>query len=94
MLLDIRKFNKELLIYDTINILQGSDDFYYPNARIIKNNGKYKYVGVTHEYMSSPDNSVYKSFDKKTIFIYDIGDGGCKSNKYERFSFSDMLKEF
>ena len=58
MNLKIGNFNKEILgSYDTINILQGNDDFYYANVRIIKNIGKHKYMGVTHEYMSSPDNS-------------------------------------
>lgn len=85
MNLKIGNFNKQqLLLFDTINILQGSDDFYYANSRIIKNDQEHKYVGVTHEYMSSPDNAKLTLLDKSTLFINDIGDGGCKSNKYER----------
>lgn len=85
MSLKIGNFNKKMLVnYDTIHILQGCDDFYYANSRIIKNSGTHKYIGVTHEYMSSPDNAKYLSLDKNTLFINDIGDGGCKDNKYER----------
>ena len=85
MNLKIGNFNKEILCgYDTINILQGNDDFYYANVRIIKNIGKHKYMGVTHEYMSSPDNAKYLLLEKTSLFINDIGDGGCKGNKYER----------
>ena len=58
MNLKIGDFNKKILLnFDTINILQGSDDFYYANSRIIKNDKKHKYIGVTHEYLSSPDNA-------------------------------------
>ena len=85
MNLKIGDFNKKILLnFDTINILQGSDDFYYANSRIIKNDKKHKYIGVTHEYLSSPDNAKYFLLDKKTLFINDIGDGGCKGNKYQR----------
>jgi hypothetical protein len=85
MTLKIGDFNKKILLnLDTINILQGNDDFYYANLRIIKNDKKNKYIGVTHEYLSSPDNAKYLLLDKKTLFINDIGDGGCKGNKYQR----------
>lgn len=85
MILEIKPgFNKNLLVYDSYTILQGSLSFYYPNQRIIRNNGLYNYVGVTHEYVSTPQNNKSASFDKNLIFINDIGDGGSKSNKYER----------
>lgn len=85
MILKIKNFTKQTLLnYDTISILQGSDDFYYSNVRIIKNNGEYKYIGVTHEYISSPENAKSGLLNKSTLFINDIGDGGCKNNKYER----------
>lgn len=85
MTLEIGNFDKDILIhYDTINILQGSEDFLYANSRIIKNSGTHKYLGVTHEYMSSPHNAKYFVLDKNSLFINDIGDGGCKGNKYER----------
>ena len=85
MILDIRNFNKNMLsMADSFYILQGSDQFYYQNMRIVKNNGLYKYVGVTHEYIDTPSNNRTIGFDKTQLFINDYGDGGCKSDKFER----------
>ena len=85
MILEIRNFNKSMLsTSDSFNILQGSDNFYYQNMRIVKNNGLYKYVGVTHEYIDTPSNNRTINFDKTQLFINDCGDGGSKSNKFER----------
>jgi tetratricopeptide (TPR) repeat protein len=85
MTLDVRNFNKNMLSEsDSFTILQGSDQFYYQNMRIIKNNGLYKYVGVTHEYIQTPNNNRKIYIDKTQLFINDYGDGGCKSDKFER----------
>ena len=85
MVLKINNFNKEDLIkFDSYSILQGNDDFYYQNLRIVKNNGLYNYVGVTHEYINSPSNNRSRLLDKKELFISDIGDGGAKHDKFER----------
>ena len=85
MILDIRNFTKNMLATsDSFNILQGSDKFYYQNMRIVKNNGLYKYVGVTHEYIDTPSNNRKLNIHKTQLFIKDYGDGGCKSNKFER----------
>jgi tetratricopeptide (TPR) repeat protein len=85
MILDVKTFNKNILTQaDAFNILQGNDSFYYQNMRILRNNGKFKYVGVTHEYIDIPENTSTLSIDKNIIFIKDIGDGGCKNNKFER----------
>ena len=47
--LDYSGFDKKLLNgIDSYSILQGNSDFYYPNKRIIVNNGKFKYTGVTN----------------------------------------------
>jgi len=85
MSLQIKNFNKNMLNnFDDFTILQGNDDFYYLNKRIIKNNGLYNYTGVTHEYINCPDNSITYNFNKNELFINDIGDGGSKGNKIER----------
>ena len=85
MVLKINNFNKEnLRHFDSYNILQGNDDFYYQNLRIVKNNGLYNYVGVTHEYINTPSNNRNKLLDKNELFISDIGDGGAKHDKFER----------
>ena len=85
MVLQPGKFNKEnLKDYDLYYIFQGNDDFYYQNARIVKNGYDISYKGVTHEYLNFPNS--YRKFilPKDSLFILDIGDGGCKSNKFER----------
>ena len=86
MILKLNNFNKNNLKYDSYNILQGSSTFYYHNTRILKNNNikNFKYVGVTHEYVSCPPNSSRSNLSKDDLFIEDIGDGGAKSDKYER----------
>jgi tetratricopeptide (TPR) repeat protein len=42
------------------------------------------YWGVTHEYVQTPEGTVYNKLDKPDVFINDIGDGGCKSDKFIR----------
>jgi tetratricopeptide (TPR) repeat protein len=85
MILEINNFDKNMLNQASyFNILQGNESFYYQNMRIVKNDGLSKYVGVTHEYIDLPPNSNVSAFDKNNIFIRDIGDGGCKSDKFER----------
>lgn len=85
MILEIRNFNKEMLNgFDYFKILQGSESFYYENVRILRNDGLYHYVGVTHEYINTPDISKCISLPKNVLFINDIGDGGSKSDKFER----------
>ena len=85
MILKIINFNKKTLSnFDSFYILQGNDDFYYQNLRIIKNNGLFSYVVVTHEYISTPPNNKLLQITKEELFINDYGDGGCKSDKFER----------
>jgi tetratricopeptide (TPR) repeat protein len=85
MILQIKNFNKQnLLMVDSCNILQGNNDFYYQNMRIVKNNGLFSYIGVTHEYISTPSNNRLLQITKDELFITDYGDGGCKNDKFER----------
>lgn len=85
MIFNIGAFNKNKLFdADSFTLLQGSDDFYNKNMRIIKNDGLSKYIGVTHEYISTPPNTKTIHLNKDELFIRDIGDGGSKTNKYER----------
>jgi len=85
MTLEIKNFKKETLqLFDSCYILQGNDDFYYQNMRIVKNNGLFSYVGVTHEYISTPSNNKLLHITKDQLFIADYGDGGCKNDKFER----------
>lgn len=85
MTLQIKNFNKQKLqMFDSCYILQGNNDFYYQNMRIIKNNGLFSYVGVTHEYISTPNNNKLLYITKEELFINDYGDGGCKNDKFDR----------
>lgn len=85
MIFEVKNFNKILLTFgDSFHILQGNDSFYYQNLRIVKNNGLYSYAGVTHEYINTPPDNKVVSLDKNTVFIRDVGDGGSKSDKFER----------
>jgi len=85
MVLEIKNFNKSMLLTaQSFNMLQGSESLQYQNMRIVKNNGLYSYCGVTHEYINTPDNNTTISIAKDILFIRDYGDGGCKSDKYER----------
>lgn len=65
-------------------IFQGCDKFFYKNVRIIKNGHSKQYKSVTHEYIETPPGTKYGLFDRSELFIEDIGDGGAKSDKFER----------
>jgi len=84
----LNHFNKEILQnYDHFYIFQGNNNFYYKNIRILKNNlslYNYEYVGFTHEYISHNNSCKSLTIDKNIFFIHDIGDGGCKNNKFQR----------
>ena len=85
MQLKVNNFDKKLLNnYDHFLAFQGNRAFFYQNLRILKNNGLYSYKGVTHEYINTPHNSRCLTLSKDMFFINDIGDGGCKQNKFER----------
>lgn len=85
MILEVGNFDKALLnVADSFLILQGSESFHYQNTRIVRNNGKYSYSGVTHEYINTPESNKSFSLSKNILFINDIGDGGAKSDKLER----------
>jgi len=85
MILQVGNFNKSVLDpkFDSFTLLQGNEAFSYQNTRIVRNNGTFKYTGVTHEYISAPKNN-NANVDKSILFINDIGDGGAKQHKFER----------
>lgn len=75
---------KRGLTHDAYHMFQGTDTFYYKNARIVKNRIGACYWGVTHEYLKTPDGTQYGLIDKPRAFINDVGDGGSKADKFER----------
>ena len=80
------QFNKEKLAdNDVYSILQGSDSFNYYNVRLLSLKLDVECVCPTHEYYSIKTNPhTHVNRDKTFLFIRDIGDGGCKSNKFQR----------
>jgi tetratricopeptide (TPR) repeat protein len=72
------------LTEDAYYVFQGSDTFYYKNVRIVKNRIGMTYWGVTHEYVNTPKGTKYEKLEKDDVFINDIGDGGCKADKFVR----------
>lgn len=80
-----KDFDKNFLNeIDYCYILQGNDNFTYQNVRIIKNKPGFEYKGSTHEYIDVPDKLKSHTFDKNVLFINDLIDGGCKSDKFTR----------
>ncbi len=52
----------------------------YPNCRLVRMDYNWTCKGVTHEYWDGPT----KPLPKEVCWIDDKGDGGCKSDKFER----------
>ena len=75
---------KRGLTHDAYHMFQGTDTFYYKNARLVRNRIGASYWGVTHEYLKTPDGTKYGLIDKPRAFINDVGDGGSKADKFER----------
>jgi tetratricopeptide (TPR) repeat protein len=85
MIFETKNFDKNILnLAEAFYIFQGNETFFYKNIRIVKNNGLFEYVGVTHEYINIPNNMNIYEIPKDMLFINDVGDGGCKSNKFQR----------
>ena len=82
--LDIQVFKNNLPKHTAYYIFQGSESFYYKNVRIVKNTESICYWGVTHEYIKLPDGNSCGIIEKHQIFINDVGDGGSKTDKFER----------
>ena len=75
---------KNELRQDVYYVLQGSDQMYYKNVRLVKNIEDMYYWGVTHEYLSLPENHTTNTISKQHLFINDVGDGGAKQDKFTR----------
>jgi len=74
------KFNKTSLTEPAYSIQQGTNTFKYFNVRLVRSNLDINCVGATHEYYDHPTLPV----QLRTITISDIGDGGCKGDKFQR----------
>jgi hypothetical protein len=71
-------FKKEDLTHTGYSIIQKDNNIEYYNTRFLKLSYEWKCIGVTHEYWNGNCEQL------KTIYIDDIGDGGCKDDKFVR----------
>ena len=88
-------FDKESLEDSGYNLMIKNDYYIYYVPKLINLSKKWKCIGSTHEYWTDEDDSELFDFDDE-IYIKDIGDGGCKSDKYERdirLLMNDLTKE-
>jgi len=81
MILKPVNFNKDSLTENGYKIIQKNSSIEYYNTRFVRLDHPWKCVGVTHEYW---DGSQTGTLTKEQIYIDDIGDGGAKSDKFER----------
>ena len=76
------EFDKSKLTADVYTFAQGSNTFNYFNVRLIKTSLNFRCIGSTHEYYDITGPK--KEEQLNTIKINDIGDGGCKEDKFTR----------
>lgn len=72
-------FNKTQLATNGYRILQKNGNSEYYNTRFMRLGYSWKCTGVTHEYWDGADTEPLD-----TVYIEDVGDGGCKDDKFER----------
>ena len=78
-------FDRQDLTESGYNLLLKTSYNIYHVPKLINLGKKWRCVGSTHEYWEDPeDEKGPKDIDEDKMYIDDIGDGGCKSDKYER----------
>jgi glycosyltransferase involved in cell wall biosynthesis len=78
-------FTKEFFKHEGYLMLQGSSAFEYFNTRIVKLGIGVKCVCPTHEYYDFPGGTTHNlRLPRDFLRIDDIGDGGCKADKFTR----------
>jgi len=82
MILINKDFKAEDLKCDVIRLIQYDSILAYKNVRLVRSNLKIQYIGRTHEYIDISSN--HTSCDYYNLRIHDVGDGGCKSDKFQR----------
>ena len=69
---------------DAYQIIQTQGCYDYQNIRFIKMSLTWKCIGSTHEFWRAQDSKTLGILTSKKLWIHDISDGGCKSDKYTR----------
>jgi glycosyltransferase involved in cell wall biosynthesis len=82
MILQTCGFKPEDLVADVIRITQSHGDLAYQNVRLLRASLNAGYIGRTHEYVNI--DGQYSQADYSGLLIHDVGDGGCKADKFER----------
>lgn len=72
---------KQSLNHSGYSMIQSTPTLDYNNTRIMRLDGSWKSVGVTHEFWSG---CLGGCIGKNIAYIDDMNDGGCKSDKFER----------
>jgi tetratricopeptide (TPR) repeat protein len=75
------KFKNFKLTENGYKIIQKHGNIVYYNIRFMKCSYDWKCIGATHEYWSGDPTA---KIEQDVIYIDDISDGGCKSDKAER----------
>jgi hypothetical protein len=65
-------------------MIQSAGNLDYHNTRLVRIGDKWRCVGVTHEYWDNQSGGSQPAFEKELVYIHDVNDGGCKSDKFER----------
>lgn len=73
-----------LLTADAYYIFQSQGALVYPNIRLVRREMNVICKGATHEYYDLPPNIRVEYLNRDTVRIVDVGDGGCKADKYSR----------
>jgi len=63
------------------SLIQKAGTLHYYNARLLRLSDEWRCVGVTHEYWGGPGT---ENIGVGKIWIDDLNDGGCKSDKFVR----------
>jgi len=77
-----KDFDKDKLTSDCYSIRYTNTPLDYSFMGIVKNGLKWRYVGVTHEYIVSDNCKISSNLNE--VSLCDFGDGGSKANKFER----------
>src|SRR3990172_1525932 len=80
MILEAYGFAAGQLKEDNYRVVQDHGGLAYFNTRLVRASKALKYTGRTHEYIETMGTMA----DLHTLRIKDVGDGGCKADKFER----------
>lgn len=80
MMLETPGFEVAQLREDNYRVQQFHGNLSYFNIRLVRASKVLKYIGRTHEYIETTGTTA----DLHTLRIKDVGDGGCKADKFER----------